>query len=364
MSRTKLAAAAGTLAVGAALALAGSAHAAVEYNLTLTNPELTSPNSPFTNAPLLAVNSAGTPVGTSFFGFNDGLNVTGTRGIGLTPLTVGNDAKNRNHDTQPFDINDNGAAVGYGQAVNQTTSPSGFGLERPVVWDAGSTVGRDLNILPGLSVEPHAIDNAGNVVGFSFKGNGFDTGNPNKTSAFVARPDGTVTTLPPLVAGQADKAADINASGIVVGSSNTSDISHAHATAWRNGVATDLAPSSTFSAAVKVNSAGTAVGFSDNQAVSFANGQVTNLGFGGFSKAESINDSGTIVGFSGTSTDNDRAIRYQNGTAVDLNTLIAPGSGYTLFIANDVNANGVIVGEARQDAHPTHMVGFVLTPAH
>jgi len=152
----------------------------VEYNLTLTNPELTSPNSPFTNAPLVAVNSAGTPVGTSFFGFNDGQNVTGTRGIGLTPLTVGNDAKNRNHDTQPFDINDNGAAVGYGQAVNQTTSPSGFGLERPVVWDAGSTVGRDLNILPGLSVEPHAIDNAGNVVGFSFKGNGFDTGNPNR----------------------------------------------------------------------------------------------------------------------------------------------------------------------------------------
>jgi probable HAF family extracellular repeat protein len=361
MRTINLAAAAGTLAAGAALAFAGPAHAATAYQLTLTNPPALSPDSPFQEAPLFAVNDSGVPVGSAFFPFNDGQDSVATRGLDLQPLTVGSDAKNRNHITTAFGINAGGAAVGYSQATNVASTPSMLGPERPVVWDAGSAVGRALNLFAGQSVEPHAINGLGDVAGFTFPGNGEDTGNPNKTTAFVMDHTGTVTTLPPLVAGQPDKAADINGDGLVVGSSNLGDITHVHATAWRDGVATDLGvlPGGTFSAATKVNSAGTAVGFSGGQAVEFAGGQVTSL-FSG--KAESINDGGTVVGFTGTNSDNERAIRYQDGQAVDLNTLIAPGSGYTLLAANDVNDAGQIVGVARQDAHPSRQVGFLLTP--
>jgi probable HAF family extracellular repeat protein len=368
MSPTKLAAAAGTLAVGATLALAGSAHAAVEYSLTLTNPPDAGDNSPFQQAPLLAINNLGVPVGVQSFPDVD--QFLGTRGTDLQRLTVPGDAKGRNHSSQAVDINDGGAAVGEAQKTNAAGPISMLGPERPFIWDAGSDVGRELSIFPGQSVVPKSITNAGDVAGFTFPGNGEDTGNPNRTTAFVMSHDGTVTTLPPIPGGTAAKAAAVNASGLVVGQSQTTtSISVQHAAEWRDGVVRDLGvlPGGHFSAAVKVNAGGTAVGFSDNghadQATAWIDGAITNLNFPGSStQAEGIDDAGTIVGLSGTTTDNERAIRYQNGTSVDLNTLVAPGSGYTLAIANDVNENGQIAGLARQDAHPSHLVGFVLTP--
>jgi probable HAF family extracellular repeat protein len=104
--------------------------------------------------------------------------------------------------------------------------------------------------------------------------------------------------------------------------------------------------------------------------VVFAGGTVTDLGFPTFGAgkdvaANAINDAGTIVGtgdlFTGT-TVKPRAIRYQAGHAVDLNTLIAPGSGFTLTRATDVNDAGQIVGTASPDAHPDQTVSYVLTP--
>ena len=95
----------------------------------------------------------------------------------------------------------------------------------------------------------------------------------------------------------------------------------------------------------------------------FSGGQVTNLNLPGtVTKASSINDSGTIVGWSGHDDQTGTAYRVQNGQVASLNSLIAPGSGYTLAIANDVNNAGEIVGIARQDAHPEHRVGFILEP--
>jgi hypothetical protein len=87
-------------------------------------------------------------------------------------------------------------------------------------------VGRELRIMPNRSVQPEAIDNAGDIVGLSFAGNGFTgaTTNPTKTKGFELAHDGTLTTLPPLTNGKTSKAADVSADGCVVGQADQGDL--------------------------------------------------------------------------------------------------------------------------------------------
>jgi probable HAF family extracellular repeat protein len=80
------------------------------------------------------------------------------------------------------------------------------------------------------------------------------------------------------------------------------------------------------------------------------------MGAAGDASANAINDNGVIVGQGG----NGHAFIYQNGHATDLNSLIAPGSGFTLFNADGINDNGVIVGTASNSNGQTF--GFELTP--
>jgi probable HAF family extracellular repeat protein len=64
------------------------------------------------------------------------------------------------------------------------------------------------------------------------------------------------------------------------------------------------------------------------------------------SEANSLNERGQIVGDAGVGFifySPDRALLWQNGEMIDLNTLIPPGSGYNLIKAFDVNARGEIV---------------------
>jgi uncharacterized membrane protein len=359
---------AGMLGAGALLAAAGSAQAATQYQLTLGN----SPVIPNANqtAPLNAVNNLGTPVGSAFFQGVGGMQPT--LGLNYQRLSVPGDATGDRHLGSAFDINDSGTVVGYSRRTDLMT-PTGFDVERPFAWDNGA-VGDELAILPGISVEPHGINNAGDIVGFSFPGNGLAGATP-KTTGFLLRPTGTLTALPPLPGGKSSTAAAINESGLVVGHADAGD-NTGFATAWRNGVASNLGvlPDAMFSGAFDVNTNGAAVGFSSgirgNRAVLFANGTVSDLNFPTFNlgrdvTAHAINDAGTIVGtgdlFTGTVVQS-RAVRYQWGQAVDLNTLIAPGSGFTLRTALDVNDAGQIVGTATPNAHPDQKLSYILTP--
>jgi len=65
------------------------------------------------------------------------------------------------------------------------------------------------------------------------------------------------------------------------------------------------------------------------------------------SEANSLNDFGQVVGDSGVGFilgyQPDRALLWQNEQWVDLNNLIAAGTGYQLIVAFDVNARGEIV---------------------
>ena len=60
-----------------------------------------------------------------------------------------------------------------------------------------------------------------------------------------------------------------------------------------------------------------------------------------YSTAKGINASGQIVGLADTRTSEDPFL-YQNGTMLDLNTLLVPGTGWTIDDAYAINDNGWI----------------------
>jgi probable HAF family extracellular repeat protein len=132
-----------------------------------------------------------------------------------------------------------------------------------------------------------------------------------------------------------------------------------HATLWDNGTLTDLHDpaqiSGTTSEAHGIDRFGRVCGSANfvvtgtterQSAVVWDQGVVTDLGAGaGFgSVAFAINDFGEIVGNFFDVTLGSRACIFENGGATDLNTLIAPGTGWTLEVANDVDDEGRIVG--------------------
>lgn len=72
--------------------------------------------------------------------------------------------------------------------------------------------------------------------------------------------------------------------------------------------------------------------------------------------ARGINDSGQIVGFVMPSDGSaGHAFLYQNGSATDLNSLIDPKLGMTLFDADAINNKGQIVGTCRTASGETHV---------
>jgi probable HAF family extracellular repeat protein len=79
--------------------------------------------------------------------------------------------------------------------------------------------------------------------------------------------------------------------------------------------------------------------------------------------AESINEKGQIVG--GSFDCNTAAFLHaflweKGGPMVDLNTLVAPGSGLTLTLASSINDRGEIAGQAMTSNGDNH--AFLLVP--
>ena len=88
---------------------------------------------------------------------------------------------------------------------------------------------------------------------------------------------------------------------------------------------------------------------------------MTDLGTlgGAFSIATAINDSGEIVGTSLTADGDYHAFVDTGTTMVDLNSLLAADSGWTLISAAGVNSNGDIIGMGEFNGN---FEGFLLTP--
>jgi probable HAF family extracellular repeat protein len=164
-------------------------------------------------------------------------------------------------------------------------------------------------------------------------------------------------------------ATGINDRGQVVGISGkcgtaVGDLSAIHAVLWENGKVTDLGNigGHAWNTPMAINNRGQIVGFGDVKGDDHGNNpnfhaflwtkehrmqNLHTLEGDALSEALGINEAGQVVGVSyAAGFANPRAFIYENGKMTDLNTLISGNSGLTLQVAQDINDEGVIVGQA------------------
>ena len=129
-------------------------------------------------------------------------------------------------------------------------------------------------------------------------------------------------------------------------------------------------PGGTSSGGSAVNNSGQVAGAADTAGgVSHAflsgpgGGPLQDLGTlpgGDFSLGRAINDSGQVVGTAGIAGGAGHAFLYSGGQMLDLNSLIAPGSGFTLTGVSGISDTGYITGSGTAPDGHTH--AFLLTP--
>ncbi len=213
------------------------------------------------------------------------------------------------------------------------------GIALPVSAGVQYTI-NDLGTLGGATSFAYAINASGQVVGGSLTAAGSE-------HAFLYS-DGNMLDLGTL-GGGSSVAYGINDSGLAVGDSDVGAV--AHAFLYDGSRMDDLTPTSGFSSARAINSAGQVAGSIDNPQGTTAfistNGSLLELGAlpgDTWSRAYGINASGRVAGLSWNSNDPASAIHaFASGGGGIVN--IDSASPFDTF-ANAINANGDIVGEA------------------
>jgi probable HAF family extracellular repeat protein len=201
-------------------------------------------------------------------------------------------------------INEHGELAGVSY-VNSTPSSGCPGLltSDPFFWTKGKMT--DLGTLGGTCGVPFALNNRGLVVGQSSV-----VGDLTSHPFLWPGQDGMMQDLGTL-GGSYGAANAINEAGEVVGYASIANDQAEFAFLWRRGVTADL-------------------GSLDGDPCSTANG---------------INSSSQVVGISTATCDYStgrRAFLWENGSMVDLNSLIPPGSGLQLTLAEAINDRGEI----------------------
>jgi probable HAF family extracellular repeat protein len=190
----------------------------------------------------------------------------------------------------------------------------------PAVWQNGK-----VNALPLYSSDSDGLANGNNDLGQIVGSTGDCVTNP--AAHAVLWNNGQVTNLGNLGGAKNHQAVVINNLGQITGGSDLPGDLVQHAFLWQKGVMKDL---------------GTLPGDS----ISFGN---------------SINDLGQVVGYSCDATFNCRAVLWQNGSIIDLNTLIPSDSTLVLNYAATIDDFGIIAGYAVDPTTNTDPA-FVLYP--
>ena len=196
----------------------------------------------------------------------------------------------------------------------------------------------DLGTLGGDSTETHAINNSGQIVGYS-------VGAPSVATKAFSYKDGIMTDLGTL-GGGGSSANAINNRGQIVGAAQTENNATQRAFIYYKGVMSDLGIGSPDSAARGISENGIVVGqyLADTgflRGFKHRDGVTVDLGTlgGNFTQAIGVNNAGQITGQSSTETQIPRAFLYQDGSMSDVGTL---GGNFSQGTA--INNNGVVVG--------------------
>jgi probable HAF family extracellular repeat protein len=221
-------------------------------------------------------------------------------------------------------INDRGQVVGlsYTSSAPNTSCPFFLPLALgSFIWDEKNGM-RDLGNLGGTCAVATGVNDQGIVIGDNVDDNVIERG--------FLWDNGSIKDLGGTIGGHHTSAEAINQVGQVVGAGTLVDEVSVHATLWKHvGEITDL-------------------GTVDQDPCSFAS---------------SINSKTQIVGASspGCAFDNNtRAFLWQNGSILDLNTLISSGASLHLQWALDINDRGEIAGIGLDVDNNSH--AFLLIP--
>jgi choice-of-anchor C domain-containing protein len=221
-----------------------------------------------------------------------------------------------------------GEAFSFGNAVNDSGQVAGdsgtaFGPEYAFLSGPGGGALKDLGNLPGWDVSiPTDVNASGQVAGYSV------LIRSAVSHAFLSGPGGGPLKDLGTLGGTSSGGLAVNASGQVAGYSLTAGgVYHAFLSGPGGGPLKDL---------------GTLPGFTSS----------TGLG---------VNDFGQVVGDLGAAGGGvPHAFLYSGGQMLDLNDLIAPGSGFTLVEAQGISDTGYITGDGTAPNGQTH--AFLLTP--
>jgi probable HAF family extracellular repeat protein len=279
----------------------------------------------------------------------------------------------------PTDLGTLGGTFGDAQGINVIGEITGgsFTASSPFsnqayLWLPATAFGMSpgmhgLGSLGGTQVgsRGEAINDEAQITGTSFGGN------PGDQTAFLYVPVADLGFGPGMhslgkLGGASSFGADLNAHGEVVGRSTTSG-GTMHAFLWlpsaKYGLSAglnDLSPAATvFAEATALNDLGEVAG--TELTLGFASratlwlpsphyglpagwNTLTTLAPHPDVAALDVNAHGMIVGYAATSTGVQLAALWENGAWTDLNTLVAPGSGWTLDVANAINDAGDIAG--------------------
>ncbi|WP_341530211.1 DUF3466 family protein [Nostoc sp. UHCC 0302] len=289
------------------------------------------------------INDKGQVVGQSSITNGEPRAFVWSEGIGMRNLGV----LDNGYNCAALNINNIGQVVG--------SSYINSGVSRAFLWTESTPI-RDLGT-PSIGSEAWGINDAGQVVGDLF-----DPTN-GQSRAFLWTESGGTQNLGTLGGNIRSAAFDINNAGQVVGFANTAN-EQTRAFLWTESKGLkNLGTLGYYSFATGINDVGQVVGDSDSTDVptraflwSESTGMI-NLGTLGadnsYSYSYAINNAGQVVGNSIFNISNagatQHAFVWEKGTMFDLNNLLSPDSGWTVFEARGINNVGQIVGTGSLD---------------